>query len=104
MLWQTKCSSWAIVCPPLIYTIYSAVQINSDSDEMRQIFVKIRFNLKSYRNYLTNDIFNMNYDPLCLYKHFHPFWHRINLCGTHLDNFIIMVPGPNNSINQLLYS
>ena len=41
---------------------YSAVQSNSDSDEMRQIFVEIRFNLKSHKNYLTNDPFNTKYD------------------------------------------
>ena len=45
----------------------SAVQINSDSDETRQIFVKIRFNLKSQRNYLTNNTLNTKYDlPLPL--------------------------------------
>ena len=46
---------------------YSAVQIYLDSDEMRQIFVKIRFNLKSHKNYLINDTFNTKYDhPLPL--------------------------------------
>ena len=45
-----------------IASAYSAVQINAYSDEMRQIFVKIEFNLKSLRNYLTNDAFNTKYD------------------------------------------
>ena len=40
---------------------------------MRQIFVKIRFNFKSHRNYLTNDTFNTKYDhplPLSIFTRF----------------------------------